>query len=62
MGKWLIMDWVAKDTAARSTENRPGTEGLATTKRVPSCRGPQEGESVTVMHNTEPLILRKVSS
>jgi hypothetical protein len=63
MGKWLIMDWAAKDTAAGIVENCEATSVCqATTKRIPSCRGARDGELVTVMDNSEPMILRKVSS
>jgi hypothetical protein len=62
-GKWLIMDWAAKDTTARSAENCEATSVCrAIAKSIPTCRGSRSGELVTVMHNSEPLIIRKVSS
>jgi hypothetical protein len=62
MGKWPIIDREVKDTAARSAENcEAALICQATAKRIPSCRGARDEESVTVMHSSEPLILRKVS-
>jgi hypothetical protein len=57
------MDWVAKGTATRKAENYEATSVCrATAKRILSCRGARYGDPVTVMHNSEPLILKKVSS
>jgi hypothetical protein len=53
----------AKDTAAWSMENCEAASAYrATAERIPSCRGARRRELVTVMHNSEPMILRRVSS
>jgi hypothetical protein len=63
MGKWPIIDWAAKDTAAQSTESYEATSVCrAAAKHIPLCKGARDRELVTVMHNSEPLILRRVSS
>jgi hypothetical protein len=57
------MELAAKDTAAQNAENYEATSVCqAATKHILSCRGTHGGEPITVMHSSEPLILKKVSS
>jgi hypothetical protein len=62
MGNCPRMDWAARDTAALSMDNRVATSVFwAAVNRIPLCRGVSGGALVMVIHNSNPLMLRRVS-
>jgi hypothetical protein len=63
VGKRPSMDWVARDAAAQNPDSRMATSvWQAAANCITSCRGPGGGVLVMVMHSSEPLRLRRVSS
>jgi hypothetical protein len=63
MGKCPRMDWAARDTVAQSVDNRVATLVCrATAKCIPSFKWVTGEAPVTVIHSSEPLMLRRESS
>jgi hypothetical protein len=57
------MDRAARDTTAQTADNRVATLVCwVAAKHIPSCKGACGGASVMVIHSSEPLRFRRVSS
>jgi hypothetical protein len=63
MRKCPRTEWAARDTTSQSVDHHVAiTACWAAARCIPSCEEVNDGAPVMVIHSSEPLILRRVSS